>query len=438
MDKLARRMVVGLGLLTAAASGCVTPASAQESGGRQLLLDERYARVAEQVPGFGGMYLGNDQRTLWVYVTRRQPDTMAKLRNALRENFPGADLPARIRLRRGDFSFDQLKRWKDSARDLLAMPGVRLTDIDEGTNRLVIGVEGQGPRSRVVQGLGAREIPPAAWRIEEVKPVRPNASLRSPIRPVVGGLEIQQGTSGPAKDGLLCTYGFTASRGDGVLGFVTASHCTLEQGGTEGTVFFQNSAAFAGERIGVETVDPPYRAGLPGCPSSRRCRYSDSAFAVLSDGVGALASIARPGSTGTPTWDGVSKSVITQEGFPPFLGATVQKVGRTTGLTAGRVTKACVDLNVNDVDNNPTDITFLCQTETTGFAQEGDSGAPVYELLPATTCRVGGAPCAKLLGIEFAGGGSNPITDRSYFSPIANIQRADELGPLQNCLSTAC
>ena len=35
----------------------------------------------------------------------------------------------------------------------------------------------------------------------------------------------------------LCTYGFNATRG-GIAGFVTNSHCTTKQGGTEGTHVF--------------------------------------------------------------------------------------------------------------------------------------------------------------------------------------------------------
>src|SRR3954447_3341886 len=163
MATAARRAMVGAVLLTAAAGGHITPCAAQaDGGGAQLTLDERFALVAKRVPEFGGAYLGKDQRTLWVYVTAQRPGMVAELRRALRQPLPGVEVPATIRLRKGDFTFDQLKRWKDSARGVLATPGVTMTDIDDATNRLTIGVSTQQPRSRVVQELGAREIPPAA------------------------------------------------------------------------------------------------------------------------------------------------------------------------------------------------------------------------------------------------------------------------------------
>src|SRR4051794_22969796 len=276
MAMAARRTMIGAVLLTAAAGGYTTPCVAQADGaGTQLTLDERFALVAKRVPEFGGAYLGKDQRTLWVYVTAQRPGMVAELRRALRQALPGVEVPATIRLRKGDFTFDQLKRWKDSARGVLATPGVTMTDIDDATNRLTIGVSTQQPRSRVVQELGEREIPPAAWRIKEVKPAKPNSSLQNTSRPVMGGLQIARTISTTQEE--MCSYGFTTFR-DGILGFVTASHCTLKQGGDEGTLFFQNSSGtFPSVQIGVETVDPVYRTGLPGCPPFHRCRYSDSA-----------------------------------------------------------------------------------------------------------------------------------------------------------------
>src|SRR4051812_48804421 len=109
-----RQLMGAAALFTIAASGCFTSAlAASNSKGKGLTLDERFVRVAERVPEFGGMYLGKDQKTLWVWVTKRPPHIIARLRHALQETFPGADLPARIRLRKGNFAFDQLKRWKD-------------------------------------------------------------------------------------------------------------------------------------------------------------------------------------------------------------------------------------------------------------------------------------------------------------------------------------
>jgi hypothetical protein len=352
-----------------------------------------------------------------VYVTERRPHIIAELRHAIRDVFPGEDLPATIRLKEGRFSFDQLKRWKDSATDNLAIPGVTMTDIDERANRLTIGVEPQGPRGLVEQELGVRGIPPEGWQIEETQPVEPQTSLQDKHRPVLGGLQITNNLSVAA-----CTYGFTATR-NGVLGFVTNSHCTITQGGVEGSIFVQPTTTdFSGgisQFIGTETVDPAYHF-VSSCPRGFFCRFSDSAFVQLNTGVSAQFRIAKP-VLGTVSWDGVSTMRINSEGNA-LAGTLVTKVGRTSGITSGVVSKTCVDLPFAG-----TDIVLLCQSQASYASAGGDSGSPVFQ--PSGGCATGVA-CVRLVGIHWGSFGS--------FSPISNIQRSDELGPLVNCLGGAC
>jgi hypothetical protein len=82
----------------------------------------------------------------------------------------------------------------------------------------------------------------------------------------------------------LCTMGFNASFG-GTAAFITNSHCTATQGGVEGTVYYQPTSSVSGV-IATEVADPAYTRGqLPGCPKSKRCRYSDSSRANYAAGV---------------------------------------------------------------------------------------------------------------------------------------------------------
>jgi hypothetical protein len=418
MRAAARRVVISLLLLATGMNGYAAPALAQSNGvGEDLTLDERFVRITELVPEFGGMYLDEDQRTLWVYVTERRPHIIAELRHAIQDVFPGEDLPATIRLKEGRFSFDQLKRWKDSATDNLAIPGVTMTDIDERANRLTIGVEPQGPRGLVEQELGVRGIPPEGWQIEEVRPAEPQTSLQDKHRPVVGGLQITNNLSTGA-----CTYGFTATR-NGVLGFVTNSHCTITQGGVEGSIFVQPTttdlSGGISQFIGTETVDLAYHF-VSTCPRGFFCRYSDSAFVAFSAGVGAEIKIAKP-VLGTVTWDGVSKFNVHSEGVA-LVGTLVNKVGRTSGITSGVVSQTCADFGFSG-----TKLAHLCQTKATYASDGGDSGSPVFQSTGG--CGIG-VPCVRLVGIHWGSGG--------VFSPISNIQRSDELGPLVNCLGGAC
>jgi hypothetical protein len=411
-------------LLTARTDAAVAPALPQPNAGLEdLTLDERFARIAEQVPEFGGMYIGEDQQTLWVYVTAQRPQIIAELRHALREVFPGEDLPARIRLQEGRFSFDQLKRWKDSATDVLAIPGVTMTDIDDRTNRLTIGVATQGLRELVRQELDVRGIPPEGWQIEEVPSVEPQTSLQDKHRPVRGGLQI-----GNNIEISPCTYGFTVSRFN-VIGFVTNSHCTITQGGEEGSIFSQSGPTdFKGGTspvIGTEVLDPTYRS-FSGCPSGKICRFSDSAFVVLdlASGVTAQFTIAKPAVPGTVSWDGVSRFRVAREGNV-FAGMQVSKVGRSTGLTSGVVTRTCANLPFED-----TNIMLLCQSQAAYTSAGGDSGSPVFTTNVASTVCDPGLNCVALRGIHWGSFGS--------FSPIGNIQMSVELGPLLNCVNGEC
>ena len=98
-------------------------------------------------------------------------------------------------------------------------------------------------------------------------------------------------------------------------------------------------------------------------------------------------------------------------------GETVNKVGRTTGWSQGMVTATCVDTGVSR-----TKIVQLCQTHVSATVGSGDSGSPVFKLGGGA-----GADDVSLSGILW--GGNNAGTSL-VFSPLANIQRSDELGTL--------
>ena len=96
------------------------------------------------------------------------------------------------------------------------------------------------------------------------------------------------------------------------------------------------------------------------------------------------------------------------------VGATVNKVGRTTGWTQGKVSNTCVNTGVSG-----TNIVQLCQTWVTAkkaIVGGGDSGSAVWSGTPAS---------ATLVGLLW-GGSTNGRT--FIFSPWDQVE--DELGPL--------
>ena len=102
-------------------------------------IDDLFAKVATQVPGFGGMFIGTDGQ-LWAYLL--DTSQRAAAQQAIREVFAQAQLPAgELQVLQGQYGFLQLKTWHDRQRlTTLALPGVILASIDEETNRLHIGV----------------------------------------------------------------------------------------------------------------------------------------------------------------------------------------------------------------------------------------------------------------------------------------------------------
>jgi len=375
-------------------------------------LDDQFAAIARQVPGFGGLYVDQDG-TMKVYmVGQKEPvndNLISSLDDVITREIGGGERLAHsgVEVIEGQFSFLDLHSWhQELLPAVLSLPGVVFTDLDEKTNRLRIGVtESKEALEAVEKSLAGLSVPREAVLISETKPIVPH--LRNRRRPLRGGLQINFGN-------FLCTLGFIAVR-NGVDGYVTNSHCTTTQGGVQNTVEHQPSASGTTNRVGIEIADPTYFSGS-GCPAGRVCRRSDSSFIQVPHPSGPTVTIAR-GTIARPAvnsfnWNGVDIFNITGEA-DPLTGQAVTKVGRTTGRTAGTVQQTCVNVNVSG-----TNITQLCQSIATYANAGGDSGSPVF--------RITTLPSVVLVGINWGGNGTI-----SVFSPITNIQQ--ELGALNTC-----
>jgi len=378
-------------------------------------LDEQLARLAEQIPGFGGIFLDENGR-IAVYLVEGEVTTLSVREvGATIARVLGWDEPRLragvIRILPGRYNFRQLKEWNDQIfPHAFELRGVRWTDIDEAQNRLRIGVENEAAAEEVIETLVSLGVPREAVIVEEVEPILPMLTLRDKVRPLVGGLQINF-------PGYLCTLGFNAVR-SGVAGFVTASHCTNVQGGVEGTPYWQPLEA-TDTFIGTEIADPLYTWRL-GCPRGRLCRYSDSAFAQLAFGVNAsLGSLAQIASLGAIEITGSFQ--ITAEATRRIRGEVLNKVGRTTGWSQGPITQTCVNVGVTG-----TRIVLLCQDFVQATVAAGDSGSPVFKI---------NGSGVTLYGLLWGGNSSGTSF---VYSPIGNIQRSDELGSLRTCAVGTC
>jgi hypothetical protein len=234
------------------------------------------------------------------------------------------------------------------------------------------------------------------------------------FRPVLGGVQINFATAAGSS---LCTLGFNAFNPPATQrSFITNSHCTRTRGSIfPPTVYAQPLIPVT---IGIEIEDPPF-FGSPtfGCPPGRLCRRSDAARANYNTAATSLLGrLARTTALGSITINPAAPNwIITAEGIPA-VGLTLNKVGRTTGWSAGPVTNTCVNLNVSG-----SFIIMICQDLVRANAGEGDSGSPVFSRNSSLTSNV------TLRGIVW---GMTTIGGLTHFAMSRLSLIEAELGPL--------
>ena len=363
--------------------------------------DDLLVEVSEQLSGFGGFFF-DEAGNLKVYLkgaaelgSKHYVLQAAQAREAITAVFgeqliedgagpirteDGEVLPSKpveIVLLEGQYDVAELSAWRKHANDLLAVPGVLFTDMDEMINRIAIGVEESMSQDQVRHDLLAKDIPLEAVVIEVDEPIElaQSQDLQDDVEPNMGGLQIS------TFNGKNCTLGFIAHRGS-TKGLVTNSHCTTIQGGSEATQFSQ---PFFLLPIGVEIDDPHYFTNVQypwsACPTGHYCRYSDSALVeIQAPATHSLGDIARPISWNQGDLDindsNPVLSIVAEQSWPT-AGQYLDKIGRSTGWTYGRLDRSCFDRSLGN-------ITMICQyqvSRTYGshtMASHGDSGSPVF------------------------------------------------------------
>ena len=295
----------------------------------------------------------------------------------------------------------------DVSRDVMALPATVFADYDEARGKLVFGIENEHAMQGIQRSLAARGISADDYVIEHAEPIRMMATLRDVFRPTQAGTQIHFG-------GFLCTMGFNVDHAGG-RSFITNSHCTNTQGGVEGTQYYQPLSSVNSTVIATEVADPQYQSGIAGCSAGKVCRKSDASRALYSGSVASSRGVIAK-TTGVNTGSltvGGQFAVTAQDNSSTTFSGTVNKVGRTTGWTAGTVSGTCATVNVSG-----SNIQQLCQTLVTNngadIVDSGDSGSPVFKITSGDN--------VTLVGILWGGGG----THQFVFSPLKNIQ--DEIG----------
>jgi hypothetical protein len=274
----------------------------------------------------------------------------------------------------------------------------------------VFGVENERVIPAVRTVLSHLGISGSDYEVRLTAPIYQVATLQDRWRPTQAGIQIHFGN-------FLCSLGFNADAGS-QRSFITASHCTNTQGGVEGTQYFQPLSTVDNTVIATEVADPAYFTFKtdPVCPHGKLCRYSDASRELYSGSVASTrGAIAKTTGANNNSLDVVGSFTVTGQdnaGTAAPVGATVNKVGRTTGWTQGKVTNTCVNTNVSG-----SRFQLLCQTFVTAGVGGGDSGSGVFTITSGSN--------VTLVGILWGGSGDGQTF---VFSPFNQVQR--ELGPV--------
>lgn len=135
-------------------------------------LDDKYVKVAKQVPGFGGAYLEGNI----LYINLIETTKLSQAKKAFVEVLGQDRVPAGgVRAVQGKYDFCQLQIWRKNI-DKSGF-NINITDNDERANKLSFGVGSTDDVSRLRQEIDRLVIPQDAVIVEVQEPPTPQPSL---------------------------------------------------------------------------------------------------------------------------------------------------------------------------------------------------------------------------------------------------------------------
>jgi hypothetical protein len=394
--------------------------------------------LAGSLAGFGGAFVANGVLNVYLTSEANSDQGRAQARSAIKSLFAAGNRPEMpIQFLTANYSMRQLRSWEKALRQSYRHLRVNRAQVDERRNRFEISVDDQGAADELRSAAAVIGIPSeiVSIRVGDARVV-PFTDLTNKVRPAGGGLFIislftYQGVSYTTG----CTYGFNAKidDGSGDRYMVTNAHCVEPPevfGGLINAVVAQPDNLVT-SKVGVVTSNPPSSRSAPGCAPGDSCRLSDAVlvkadnfrFPASAWDIGGInQTTARgvgPNSGGSTTING--RITIANASTIFFAGDTLDKVGSTTGWTAGVVTGTCV-YHTDGVGGR------ICNGVVAAGANHGDSGSPVFWKDPQGS--------THLIGILWGGPDASPGHNSSefWFSRWDRIKQ--ELSPFHDLLVT--
>jgi hypothetical protein len=137
---------------------------AQQAPGRQVSLhpaDERWAAVAERVPGFAGLWFEGSTLVLALADTARVADALREVADEIAPRTYSA-----VRVQPARFDFAQLHEWRQLVFDHLDAIGWTMLSIQETRNRVLVAVRDSSRLAPAQEALLTLGIPSAAFELE--------------------------------------------------------------------------------------------------------------------------------------------------------------------------------------------------------------------------------------------------------------------------------
>ena len=333
------------------------------------------------------------------------------------QDAPDPTGPAAPRADRSPVAQDRLEAvFQRVSPEVMGLAGTVFSDNDERIGKVVIGVDNVGAARGVQQAMARLGIAASDYEVQLTSPIEFKATLQN-ARFSSGRAGMQVHFSQ-----YVCSVGADVRHvATNTRGFIINSHCTTTQGGTEGTLYYQPNRTNFPTAIALEVDDPAYFKGGV-CPRGKKCRYSDASRSAYQNGyAGSNGLIAKTTATApntgnltvdeTASW---SYSAQDDTEGDNNIGTVVNKVGRTTGWTQGKITRTCVNTAVSGSTVMQLCQTFVQDEQGGTIVSGGDSGSGVW---------TGSGTSAKLVGLLWGGSSDNKTF---IFSSLKQIQQ--ELG----------
>lgn len=391
-----------------------------------IFADEPMLELAREIPTFAGFYYDeNDPERMVVALTDVADLGRAesRIRDVLRaDRRPAGAVPTTAFVaRQVEYPFLELAGYRTVLRGhVFDIPGVVSLGVNESDNRVKVGVVDGSAETAVRELLAELEIPEEVVIFPRTGyPELGSHTLRDPTPggTIQGAWEISTLHPFDPSRRRRCSLGFAVRRAsDGLEGFLTNSHCTTKVAEYDGNPFRQ---PLEGQLIGYEEDDPPTFL----CPTGSYpyCREADVALIEATVPLD-FEKIGR--TTASCGLENCPEVVTVDHTLPTFTivdrydhvieNETVHKVGRTTGWTYGAVEDTCDDV-VGRI------VKILCSDRVDYASDGGDSGSPVFQLLPSGN--------VELRGIHWGGCDGCPLGyDDGWMSDLNQIEK--DLGPL--------